>query len=209
MAPTESQKSQNSVKETRTHPNQSNQLLNQVQNPPKTCPAHLLVYEKDERRKDLTYSDWVDVFDYWDEHPKMSQMAVVKYFLLGQMPRAGTAFIYFSEDIDPTSRRPPPDLSGPRRRRGLGAKISSRQCLTLSVTGTGTGMNGGNLVTNGPKHGQVSELVECSDNVHQFVQLLLGTGEDREALGTIQDAATHEYTLLLVEAGSIAEKLKN
>jgi hypothetical protein len=29
---------------------------------------------------------------------------------------------------------------------------------------------------------------------HQFVQLLLGSGEDREALGTIQDAATHGMT---------------
>ncbi|KAJ7787417.1 hypothetical protein B0H14DRAFT_2399445, partial [Mycena olivaceomarginata] len=37
-------------------------------------------YQNDERRQDLTYSDWVQVFDYWDEHPKMSQTAIVEYF---------------------------------------------------------------------------------------------------------------------------------
>ncbi|KAF8142575.1 hypothetical protein K438DRAFT_1784595 [Mycena galopus ATCC 62051] len=39
---------------------------------------------------------------------------------------------------------------------------------------------------------------------HQLI--LFGTGEDKEALGTIQDAATHERTLSRVVAGSIADK---
>ncbi|KAJ7889831.1 hypothetical protein B0H14DRAFT_2561524 [Mycena olivaceomarginata] len=29
------------------------------------------------RRQDLTYSDWVQVFDYWDKHPQMSQTAIM------------------------------------------------------------------------------------------------------------------------------------
>lgn len=36
--------------------------------------------EKDERRRDLTYSDWIQVFDYMDEHPTLSDTAIVAYF---------------------------------------------------------------------------------------------------------------------------------
>ncbi|KAJ7611135.1 hypothetical protein DFH06DRAFT_1373949 [Mycena polygramma] len=43
---------------------------------------------------------------------------------------------------------------------------------------------------------------------HQFLQLLIGTGENKEALGTIQDAAAHdsERTSLRVIPGSIATR---
>ncbi|KAJ7900544.1 hypothetical protein B0H14DRAFT_3752761 [Mycena olivaceomarginata] len=41
---------------------------------------------------------------------------------------------------------------------------------------------------------------------HQFIQRLFRPLEDREAFGTIQDAATHEHTSSRVVPGSIAEK---
>ncbi|KAJ7673008.1 hypothetical protein DFH06DRAFT_1174028, partial [Mycena polygramma] len=41
---------------------------------------------------------------------------------------------------------------------------------------------------------------------HQFVQLLVGAGENKEALGTIQDAAAHERTALRVIPGTIATR---
>ncbi|KAJ7247963.1 hypothetical protein C8J57DRAFT_1240479 [Mycena rebaudengoi] len=41
---------------------------------------------------------------------------------------------------------------------------------------------------------------------HRFIQLLFGTDENREALGTIQDAAVHERALSRVVPGSIAKK---
>ncbi|KAJ7930178.1 hypothetical protein B0H13DRAFT_1859010 [Mycena leptocephala] len=41
---------------------------------------------------------------------------------------------------------------------------------------------------------------------NKFITLLLGTGEDREALGTIQDATAHERTLSLVLPGSVAQQ---
>ncbi|KAJ7885697.1 hypothetical protein B0H14DRAFT_3734758 [Mycena olivaceomarginata] len=41
---------------------------------------------------------------------------------------------------------------------------------------------------------------------HQFIQCLFRPLEDREAFGTIQDAATHEHTSSRVVPGSIAEK---
>ncbi|KAJ7794358.1 hypothetical protein B0H14DRAFT_2290940, partial [Mycena olivaceomarginata] len=43
-------------------------------------PRTFALYHNGERRQDLTYSDWVQVFDYWDKHPQMSQTAIVEYF---------------------------------------------------------------------------------------------------------------------------------
>ncbi|KAJ7721136.1 hypothetical protein B0H16DRAFT_1234494, partial [Mycena metata] len=37
-------------------------------------------FAKDEKRRDLTYSDWTQVFDWMDEHPNTSQKEVVSYF---------------------------------------------------------------------------------------------------------------------------------
>jgi hypothetical protein len=44
-------------------------------NPPRTAAR----FEKDERRQDLTYGDWAQVFDYMDEH-NLSQKQVAAYF---------------------------------------------------------------------------------------------------------------------------------
>ncbi|KAJ7668843.1 hypothetical protein B0H17DRAFT_1087534 [Mycena rosella] len=47
---------------------------------------------------------------------------------------------------------------------------------------------------------------------HQFIRLLFGTGENKEALGTIEDAAAHERESTRVLAGSIAaraERIQN
>ncbi|KAJ7665810.1 hypothetical protein B0H17DRAFT_1090260 [Mycena rosella] len=41
---------------------------------------------------------------------------------------------------------------------------------------------------------------------HQFIRLLFGTGENKEALGTIEDAAAHERESTRVLAGSIAAR---
>ncbi|KAJ7865085.1 hypothetical protein B0H13DRAFT_2353148 [Mycena leptocephala] len=53
-----------------------------------------------------------------------------------------------------------------------------------------------------PGHDLLTEL----QMENQFIRLLFETGENREALGTVQDAATHERTLSRVSLGSIAEK---
>ncbi|KAJ7840410.1 hypothetical protein B0H14DRAFT_3458158 [Mycena olivaceomarginata] len=79
MAPTESQKSRK-VRERDKNPPKPKQPAKPGPEPAKNLPRTSARYERDERREDLTYSNWVDVFDYWDEHPKMSQMAVVKHF---------------------------------------------------------------------------------------------------------------------------------
>ncbi|KAJ7826087.1 hypothetical protein B0H14DRAFT_3467871 [Mycena olivaceomarginata] len=80
MAPTESQKSRKVCERDKNPPKPKQPAAKPGPKPVKNLPSTFARYEKDERREDLTYSDWVDVFDYWDEHPKMSQMAVVKYF---------------------------------------------------------------------------------------------------------------------------------
>ncbi|KAJ7795550.1 hypothetical protein B0H14DRAFT_3495823 [Mycena olivaceomarginata] len=80
MAPTESQKSRKVHERDKNPPKPKQPAAKPGPKPAKNLPHTSACYEKDEWREDLTYSDWVDVFDYWDEHPKMSQMAVVKYF---------------------------------------------------------------------------------------------------------------------------------
>ncbi|KAJ7929402.1 hypothetical protein B0H13DRAFT_1859872 [Mycena leptocephala] len=45
----------------------------------KNAPRTAARFEKDERREDLTFSDWVQVFEYMEEHGK-SQKEVSAYF---------------------------------------------------------------------------------------------------------------------------------
>ncbi|KAJ7215372.1 hypothetical protein GGX14DRAFT_312813, partial [Mycena pura] len=47
-----------------------------TENAPRTAAR----FSKNERQQDLTYSDWIEVFNYMDEHPYLGQTAVVSYF---------------------------------------------------------------------------------------------------------------------------------
>ncbi|KAJ6479841.1 hypothetical protein C8R45DRAFT_761573, partial [Mycena sanguinolenta] len=46
----------------------------------KCLPRTSARFEKDERRRDLTYSDWIQVFNYIDDHSSLNQNEVIAYF---------------------------------------------------------------------------------------------------------------------------------
>ncbi|KAJ7200987.1 hypothetical protein B0H12DRAFT_976474, partial [Mycena haematopus] len=46
----------------------------------KNAPLTSARFAKDDRRRDLTYSDWIQVFDYIDDHPNVNQGGIVAHF---------------------------------------------------------------------------------------------------------------------------------
>ncbi|KAJ7844000.1 hypothetical protein B0H14DRAFT_2304134, partial [Mycena olivaceomarginata] len=59
---------------------------------PKDRPCTAARFERDERRQDLTYHDWTEVFDYMEDHEDDSQKKVVAYFATRPDTKGGKLF---------------------------------------------------------------------------------------------------------------------
>ncbi|KAJ7850790.1 hypothetical protein B0H14DRAFT_3663793 [Mycena olivaceomarginata] len=59
---------------------------------PKDRPRTAARFERDERRQDLTYHDWTEVFDYMEDHEDDSQKKVVVYFATRPDTKGGKLF---------------------------------------------------------------------------------------------------------------------
>ncbi|KAJ7850897.1 hypothetical protein B0H14DRAFT_3451674 [Mycena olivaceomarginata] len=59
---------------------------------PKNGPRTAARFERDERRRDLTYHNWTEVFDYMEDNKDDSQRKVVAYFATRPDAKGGKLF---------------------------------------------------------------------------------------------------------------------